>query len=396
MKGGRSGVLGVIAAVVAVVVAVAILGKGPDNDRPYRLNSNDSSGFSVLKMVLEGRGYSVRSVAPNATDVDVLFVTTPDTASRRDVDRWRAFAEGGGVVILGSSIEQLGGVNTELAAPAYGAELRPGNCGIDVLSGSGELPSAKYQQISVEAEQLLTAEGDTRMCFTDEHVRDVGAISEATVGEGRVFTLAAPEMATNGALLANRSEAYPPPLYGYLDNGPVMEALVSTGRGTRVGVVPFGATTGGAAVTKGSMWSFVRPGIRLGLWQLVAAVVVFALASAWRRRPSPREPQPVEIAGIELVDAVGDLMRRRRSPESAARRLRQAEIRRVCAAIGLVPTTDGPTVVQRVALLTGRDPDAVSRLMWTAPVTTDDELVTLSRDLDTLYQEVRHGHTTAN
>ena len=77
--------------------------------------------------------------------------------------------------------------------------------------------------------------------------------------------------------------------------------------------------------------------MKLALAQLVGAFVLFVWWRSRRLGPPVSERLPVEIAGSELVAAVGDLLRRRGNPQRAAATVR-ADTRRVLAErLGLGP-----------------------------------------------------------
>ena len=138
----------------------------------------------------------------------------------------------------------------------------------------------------------------------------------------------------------------------------------------------------------------VAPGIKLALAQLAIAFVVYAL---WRTirlgRPVP-EPQPVEIDSSEFVSAVGNLLAERRDPLLSAQTIAAASTRSFAAALGLGPGTDPAIVAAAVADRIGRDAHEVERLLRAAPVSSDDDLVALTLELDRLEQELIHGEPT--
>jgi hypothetical protein len=120
---------------------------------------------------------------------------------------------------------------------------------------------------------------------------------------------------------------------------------------------------------------------------------VYAL---WRGRRLGRpltEPQPVDIAGSELVAAVGDLLQRTREPQRAARLLRDDTRRRLCRALGLPTDSTIETLADAVAGRTAVSADRVARTLSTQPVTSDDDLVSLAREIESLRQEIIHDRT---
>ncbi len=128
--------------------------------------------------------------------------------------------------------------------------------------------------------------------------------------------------------------------------------------------------------------------VRLALAQLVVVALLFLWWRSVRLGRPVEEPLPVEIAGSELVVAVGDLLRRKGSPERAAVALR-GDARTVLAArLGATGASD-EVLVATVAARTGRpDGDVREALFGGAPITSSANLVALARTLDSIRTEV--------
>jgi hypothetical protein len=126
----------------------------------------------------------------------------------------------------------------------------------------------------------------------------------------------------------------------------------------------------------------------LAMLQLVAA---FGIYVWWRARRLGRpvtERVPVEIAGSELVVAVGDLLRRKGNPTRAARSLRAEARRALGTRLGVPPTASIEALSVVVAARSGREVEQVYAALADAPVADSDALVRLARTLDALRQEV--------
>jgi hypothetical protein len=130
--------------------------------------------------------------------------------------------------------------------------------------------------------------------------------------------------------------------------------------------------------------------VRLGLWQLVAAFVFYAW---WRGRRQGRlvqEALPVEIAGSELVSAVGNLMERQGDTARTAALLRGDITRQIAERLGLPAATPVPTLAGLVAERSGRDPDEVLAVLSSRPVESPTDLVRLVDDLESIRLELLH------
>ena len=122
----------------------------------------------------------------------------------------------------------------------------------------------------------------------------------------------------------------------------------------------------------------------------MVAVVAFGFYAWGRSRRLGRvvrERAPVEIAGSELVEAVGDLLRRRGSPDRAAAVVRSEFRRRIGSAAGLGVAPSDEALCAWLERSSRVDP-AHLRAALTSPVTTADELVGVARSLDAVEQEV--------
>ncbi len=163
--------------------------------------------------------------------------------------------------------------------------------------------------------------------------------------------------------------------------------LAPTGAGGVVTIVEPSALGGGAT----SLRDLVSRRVKDGLWQLLVAFAVFAL---WRARRLGRpvlEPQPVQIAGSELVVAVGHLLQQGRRREAAAAMLRSSLRRTMSERLG-VPL-DAP-VASFAAAAAARTPvDAATAARALAPETPADDaaLVELARTIESLRNEVTHA-----
>jgi hypothetical protein len=122
--------------------------------------------------------------------------------------------------------------------------------------------------------------------------------------------------------------------------------------------------------------------------QLGLAFLVYVL---WRSRrlgkPVP-EPQPVAVAGSELVSAVGGLLQRAGSPQHAADLLRDDLRRDLISRLGLPPNLPAPTFIDVVADRTRLDAARIAAALGPSPVSSDGELLTVAQLIDAVRKEV--------
>ena len=376
VTGGRTN-RGAIRMLLVVIVAVVVVGAlSGSSDRPYQLDDPSPLGYAGLRQTLERLGASFSEI--DAADVgtglgaraDTLFVPQAADGSMRQLVGWRAFAESGGRVVLGgqrsAEVAQREDRSFEVVGQA------PATCDIVELEDLRAIEPSGEVRIAVPAGALS--------CYGNEE-------SALVVAAGRVTTVAGPGLFTNEAMRPKNSEVDDP--RGPMPDNVVVAQRLLAPRGTeRIAVVVSGLTSVSPAARQRTIWSQMSDGVRLGLWQLVVAAILFAVVSARRLGRIVVEPQPVPIAGSELVSAVGNLMERRQDPAHAAMLLRSDLCERLGQRLGLGRAAPIALLAPVVASRTGRSLDEVTALIGGTAVTDDSQLVDLSRRLDQLRQEI--------
>jgi hypothetical protein len=120
--------------------------------------------------------------------------------------------------------------------------------------------------------------------------------------------------------------------------------------------------------------------------------VVYAWFRARRLGHPVLETQPVEIAGSELVLAVGQLLQQTKRPQHAADLLRSDVRRRLAERLGLAPDVPIDVLVDAVVGRTHADSEKVWQALGDGPVADDHALLELAQNLEAVRQEVLHGH----
>jgi hypothetical protein len=131
--------------------------------------------------------------------------------------------------------------------------------------------------------------------------------------------------------------------------------------------------------------------VKQALLQLGVAFVLYAL---WRARRLGRpitEPQPVQIAGSELVVAVGRLQESAHHRDAAADVLRHDLRRALAARLGLPPDAPAEVLADGAASRSGADRNAVLAALSDQPLADDGQLVATADQIDAVRQEVLHG-----
>jgi hypothetical protein len=150
-------------------------------------------------------------------------------------------------------------------------------------------------------------------------------------------------------------------------------------------VVPSPAAQGVAAPGQRSFFSLVPRPVYLIAIQLCIAVL---LAAVWRaRRPGPlvAERLPVTVRASETVEGHGRLYQARRARDRVAEELRTAASARISRRAG-------STLTDEAIATRARLPSAeVAALLHGPPPATDQALVTLAAELDTLERKLRQS-----
>jgi hypothetical protein len=171
------------------------------------------------------------------------------------------------------------------------------------------------------------------------------------------------------------------------DNAPVIAALIAPQPGRLVVFDPY-LRAGGPAGDGEGLNDLISPGVKRALVQLGIAFLVYALWKARRLGRPVDEPQPVSVAGSELVSAVGGLLQRSGSPQHAADRLRDDLRRELVSRLGVPPNLPPPALVEVVANRTNIEAGRIGAALGPSPVSNDGELLAVAQLIDAVRKEV--------
>ncbi|MBS1837092.1 MAG: DUF4350 domain-containing protein [Actinobacteria bacterium] len=398
---GRGMWIGVVVVVAALGIVVVWSGRR-SAALPFDIGSSAPDGYRAIAILLREHGMDPSTVTAASledrpvTRRSVLVVPVPDLLDAAEQRHVLDVARSGGLVVLGSprrsdgaTAEDRAGRPSNAAGSVSGRSLadtradptRPGTCDIDRLRGLGPIDTAFAEPV-----ELRGGEGT---CYGD---RSGSYVTEERFGDGVLVTLGSPYMWSNARLQPAKEEGGQP-----LDNASLaLRLLQPVGEGadalTDVELVAATPTAGVRPNGVRSPLELLPTGVELALAQLVAAFVLYAW---WRSRRLGHvvvERMPVEIAGSELVVAVGDLLRRRGSPARAAQTLRRDSCRRLARGLGLPADASTETIVAAVAIRTGDDPTRLTGILAEDPVDSPEALVRLAGALSELRQEVLSSH----
>ena len=380
MNRGRAPMVAGIALLVAV--AAAIMWLSEPAAVPFDVDSSAPDGYRAVRILLEDSGVEVRSA--RATD---LLEDPPPSGQAVVVPVWdylddterlelEALAESG-VLLVRSAMEYFVTMDNSALAHAPAIIEERGYCDILELEEMTAIDSFDGLGVAPDSEAQL--------CFGD---RSSAAVVQDDVGAGAVIELDSPYLWANARLQPNKEEGGVA-----LDNGPMAVAILAeAGSVTFVEAKPTPGVTPEGTRNPLELLPF---GVKLALAQAVGAFVLYAWWRGRRLGRPVREEMPVEVAGSELVEAVGGLLRREGSPAGAARVVRHEFVRTVGARLGVPPDAGPDAMAQLIAMRTGRDPAEVHAVLVSGQVGSAEGLVHLIRQLDSIRTEVLDGQPIA-
>lgn len=353
-------------ALVAVLVVLALVGgRPPSEGAPYDPDGVGPAGGRALRETLESLGADVRVTDEIGAAEAVLVLEDRLTDEQRDdLNAWVA---DGGLLVIADPISPMTPVVTGDLGGGFGEEpgsVPPGRCTIGAVDDVGPVEPGVALRYAVGA-----SDGT---CFDS-------FVVESTPGTGVQRSVGGPDLFTNARL-------------GDADNAVLAARLLDIGARSEVTWL---VRDRSAIGEQGSLWALVSPGTRAAFLQLAIAALVYVLVRARRLGPPVREPQPVQLAGSELVAAVGHLMAQRRDPDAAARILRSDVRRELCGRLGLPRDAAPDLIAQIVVTRFGVDGARATHALVDQPIQRDEALVALARDIESIRQEVLHGHVPA-
>jgi len=345
---------------VAIVGAVVLFGRqGPG--APLDPRSTKPNGTKALVYLLEEYGVTVdlTSQVPPPGSTDRVLVLVDHLSAVQD-DAVTEFVDAGGQLVVADPSSKLGVGGTEgVGLLGGGTEIDPRLCTVTALR------TIETVEISAEAAGSLPVRDTDTSCFGD---REQAYVVVHGQGRGTIVALGGATQWTNDLL-------------DHASNAGLATMLLAPEAG-RV-VVLEGDGAGGE---KG-LFDLVPNRVWFAIGQVGMAFVVLAL---WRARRLGRvvvEPQPVEIAGSELVVASGRILDRIAQPQRAADVMRRELVHDLANHFGAVAGTDMQTLDAAVSAA-GRVPPGTVLAVLGEPVSDERALVALAGRIDAIRKEV--------
>lgn len=366
--------LPVLIALVVLLTAVGIpLLQGRTSSTPLAPDNPGPSGTRALAHVLGDQGVDVRyvrsstEVADRAGPGTTLVVASSDGLTPGAVDT--VLGTGADLVLLAPDAALLeratdGAVEPAGLEPTVGV-ARAAVCTDPDATAAGSLTSS--------GEGLRAP--DVCFPFTGDQAAGAYAVHERADGV-RVVIVDDATFTTNGAITSGGNAAL---------------ALRVLGRhADAVWYLPVPEVTSipGEPAPRGGVLSLLpRASGAVGL----AALLTVVMAAWWRGRrlgPVVAEDLPVVVPAAEATRGRGRLYRRGRAHGHAGAALRAGAAERMAARLGITRAAQPGALVEAVARATGRPAPDVSGLLYGPPPQDDQQLLTLTAQLDQLESEV--------
>lgn len=351
-----------VALAAALLLAATMRGRPGRDGPPLDPRSDAPLGTSALVALLEGLDAHVDLTPGLPTVTDEIALVLQDRLDQPQTDSLEQWVRAGGTLVVTDPASSLAPPARDPGLVPDTTPLEPGPCSIPALDDVGRVDAGA-------AVRFRPAEPD-RICFGDR--RDGAFVVLTSVGSGQVVAVGGAAFLTNGLL-------------GHDDNAVLAAALLAPEADIHVRVVEPPVPAGGGDKT---LRDLVPGGVQRALLQLGLAFVLYAVWRAVRLGQPVTEDQPVEIAGSELVSAVGRLLSRARTPDAAAASLRDGARRSLRARLGVPPDAPIHVLAEVAAARLGLPLDDVLTAVDDRPITTDAELVTVARAVASIHQEV--------
>lgn len=352
-------------AAAGVVLLAILIGAPAEGGEPCGLDNPAPIGCKALRLLLDDLGGGVDRISTAPDDDHDTALVLVDAFTDEALDEITEWVDDGGVLVVADP-------SSILMPSAPAVDFSEGI----VLEADDELERDCTDDVpALDDVESVTTAGATLFrkprggvaCFGFDTGYFVVAKER---GDGTIVGLGGKGPFTNEHL----DEA---------DNAALIAALLAPTADTRIAVLE--PDIGGGQKTLGDL---VPRGIKQGLWQLAIAFLFVALWKGRRITRPVREPQPVQLAGSELVVAVGNLLQQARQRDQAAAHIRDALHRTVCERLGLPLTMPREQVVDAVVARTGVDRTKAATALLPMPIAGDPGLVSLAQTADEVRQEV--------
>lgn len=339
-------------------VALGLLGRGQaGGGLPFDPRSTQPGGTAAFVEVLRELGADVEitsGVPAGERDVAVVLVGGLEAAER---DRLEGWVRAGGRLVL-----------ADPSSAVNPAAVR-GSTAFDLF---GSVPLAVACDDHPALQQLARVSSTT---WTAMRAPDRATISCLPMDEG--MGLFATPLGDGELVVFGGRGAWTNDRLDEHHNAALAVALVQPAPGVRVSVV--GPPPPGAGERR--LADLVPGRVRGALWQLAIAFGVLAWARSRRLGPPLEEGLPTRIRGSEMVAALGGLLERTGSRQTAALALQEDLARSIASLLGVPSTTPREALVELASARTGMSHEQLRNTLGDREIVDDRQLVALARSI---------------
>jgi hypothetical protein len=346
-----------------VVLAGLIVGAPAKAGTPLDPHSTSPNGTKALVLLLEQFHVTVdlTTALPGPTTDVALVLSDRLTDDRRTaLARW---VGAGGTLVVADPDSDL--------QPAEVVDESAVHQPV-----AGPCPAlGRAQAINTGGSLMLRSVPGASVCFPSKQGTDAYFLVDRPIDTGHVIGLGGAGLFTNNLLAHDDNSVF------------AVDLLTGGGANPTVDLLLPSPVGGGNQ----SLGSLIGAPIKLALVQLLVAFVLLVLWRARRLGKPVIESQPVQLAGSELVVAVGNLMARSQARDAAASVLRGGLRRWLANRFGLPPGATINQLADAGSARAGLDREGLDQALTDRPLVSDADLIALAQSLEHIRQEVAHG-----
>jgi Domain of unknown function (DUF4350) len=333
---------------------------------------SSSGGVGALQQLLVDYGFDVRATDTLPDPDEGTLIVVASTLGVSDENIHDFASDGGRIILVGREAGiPFGGI---VDGSVRDGTLAQQECTIPAL--------ADTQRITSSANALdMEVGGRDLYCFAEDGIARVAQVQERS---GVITWIGDVGLVQNSSIALEENAELFVRLLGDAETVIFADArLVSLPEQAEEPAQESGA----GAPEAPDLFDLLPSWARLGLWQLVVALVLFVWWRSRRLGDPVVEDLPVEVPASEFVRASGRVFQR-----SGARGMSLAYIRRSfredCGrSMGLSADAPADVWVRTVATRAAQEPSAVRHLLYGAKPANDGDLVDFTKKIDSLREE---------
>lgn len=369
------------ASLALLVILVLVISRAETtSSADLSTRNSDPDGAMATAEILRSQGVRVDEVTylsrihisdPTTT---TLAIALPTNLSGTQIDSILAYP--GDLVFIGAGPELVDALGGGLQYSTVGNDPRFAGCSDPDATAAG-------YTTAVSPRIRATSAIDTAVCFAD--AEGYGTYVRLAQDGRRIVIIADPVIAMNRDLAEEGNAALVLRALGKNRNliwyvGEIDDTTTFIDPDSPEPAIPDSVTATSDFVPRGTVDA---------LWALAFAGLVATLWKGRRMGPLVTEPLPVIVHASESTRGRGRLYQRARAFGRASAALRAAAAERMGRRLGVPRSADAPALIAAIVGASNRDPRAIERLLYGPPPRSEQDMMALAEELDTLEKEVQ-------